>query len=261
MPAQRAGERDGGCFFPANGGGHVIDIPTLDSHSAAVFKRFLPHKQDADESSEPASAGESPGYDEAPVEEQKPAPAEEAVESTPPAGQSEKAVKAPTSTTPAPSNMPESVSKNILSSDVKITGSIEFEEELFFDGQLEGEIHSEGSLTVGENAQIRGDIFTKAVTVLGKVTGNITVQERCELKSRAQLIGDLQAARLTIEEGAIFEGRSEVNPTKNFAAGRSSKSSGGGGTPSGGGSSASSGSNPGGGNKPGGNPQLSGAKS
>ncbi len=113
--------------------------------------------------------------------------------------------------------MSDPVSKNILSSDVKIEGSIEFEEELYFDGQLKGEIHSEGSLTVGENAQVNGDVFTKSVTVLGRVTGNITVQERCELKSRAQLIGDLQAARLTIEEGAIFEGKSEVNPTKNFA--------------------------------------------
>jgi len=118
----------------------------------------------------------------------------------------------------APITMPEPVSKNILSSDVKIVGSIEFENELFIDGKLEGEIRSEGSLTVGENAQISGNIYTKSVTVLGKVSGNITVQERCELKSRAQLMGDLKAARLTIEEGAIFEGKSEVNPNKTFSA-------------------------------------------
>jgi cytoskeletal protein CcmA (bactofilin family) len=104
--------------------------------------------------------------------------------------------------------------KNILSSDVEIKGSIKFQNELIVDGKIEGEIISTGILTVGENAEIRGEIKTKSVTVLGKVHGNITVDERCELKTRAQLIGDLKAARLMIEEGATFVGKSEVTPNK-----------------------------------------------
>src|SRR5471032_2401727 len=104
--------------------------------------------------------------------------------------------------------------KNILSSDVEIKGSIKFQNELIIDGKIEGEIISSGVLTVGENAEVRGEIKTKSVTVLGKVHGNITVEERCELKTRAQLIGDLKAARLMIEEGATFVGKSEVTPTK-----------------------------------------------
>lgn len=104
--------------------------------------------------------------------------------------------------------------KNILSSDVEIKGSIKFQNELIIDGKIEGEIISTGILTVGENAEVRGEIKTKSVTVLGKVHGNITVDERCELKTRAQLIGDLKAARLMIEEGATFVGKSEVTPNK-----------------------------------------------
>ena len=65
-------------------------------------------------------------------------------------------------------------------------------------------------LTIGENADIRGEIKTKSITVYGKVQGNITVGERCELKSRCTLQGDLKAARLVIEEGATFIGKSEV---------------------------------------------------
>ncbi len=102
--------------------------------------------------------------------------------------------------------------KNILSSDVEIKGSVKFQNDLIIDGKLEGEISSPGVLTVGENAEIRGEIKTKSATVLGKVHGNITVDERCELKTRAQLIGDLKAARLQIEEGATFVGKSEVTP-------------------------------------------------
>jgi cytoskeletal protein CcmA (bactofilin family) len=46
------------------------------------------------------------------------------------------------------------------------------------------------------------------------VHGNITVGERCELKSRCTLQGDLKAARLVIEEGATFIGKSEVTSGK-----------------------------------------------
>jgi cytoskeletal protein CcmA (bactofilin family) len=104
--------------------------------------------------------------------------------------------------------------KNILSADVEIKGSIKFQSELIIDGKVEGEITSPGVLTLGENAEVRGEIKTKSATVLGKVHGNITVDERCELKGRAQLIGDLKAARLQIEDGATFVGKSEVTPNK-----------------------------------------------
>jgi cytoskeletal protein CcmA (bactofilin family) len=106
--------------------------------------------------------------------------------------------------------MAEHGGKDILSSDVEIKGSIKFQKELLIDGKVEGEINSEGVLTIGENANIRGEIKAKAVTVYGKVQGNITVAERCELKSKSTLQGDLKAARLTIEDGATFIGKSEV---------------------------------------------------
>ena len=107
-------------------------------------------------------------------------------------------------------HMAEHGDKDILSSDVEIKGSIKFQKELLIDGKVEGEINSDGVLTIGENADIRGEIKTKSITVYGKVQGNITVAERCELKSKCTLQGDLKAARLVIEEGATFIGKSEV---------------------------------------------------
>src|SRR6266852_4550580 len=114
------------------------------------------------------------------------------------------------STTDYQKHMAEHSGKDILSSDVEIKGSIKFQKELLIDGKVEGEINSDGVLTIGENADIRGEIKTKSITVYGKVHGNITVAERCELKSKCTLQGDLKAARLVIEEGATFIGKSEV---------------------------------------------------
>jgi cytoskeletal protein CcmA (bactofilin family) len=124
----------------------------------------------------------------------------------------------PTSTTDHQKHMADHSGKDVLSSDVEIKGSIKFQKELLIDGKVEGEIHSDGVLTIGENADIRGEIKTKSITVYGKVHGNITVGERCELKSRCTLQGDLKAARLVIEEGATFIGKSEVTSGKSVAA-------------------------------------------
>src|SRR6266550_5807824 len=103
--------------------------------------------------------------------------------------------------------------KCTLSSDVEIEGSITFQKELLIDGKVLGQINSDGMLTIGENAHIRGEIKTKYVTVHGNVNGEITA-ERCELKSKCTVRGDLKAARLIIEEGATFIGRS-LNPLAN----------------------------------------------
>lgn len=104
--------------------------------------------------------------------------------------------------------------KNVLANDVEIIGTLKFENDLIFDGKLDGEIVSAGALTLGKNAQVKGEVRTKDVTVHGTVNGNIIVTERCELKASSQLNGDLKAMRIVIEEGAIFIGKSEVTPSK-----------------------------------------------
>lgn len=100
--------------------------------------------------------------------------------------------------------------KNILSSDVHIKGKLRFSDNLIIDGRIEGEVNSEGDLTVGENARIVGNLNTCSVVVYGKVEGNITVTDRCELKQNAALHGDVIAGKLAIEEGATFMGTSTV---------------------------------------------------
>ena len=105
--------------------------------------------------------------------------------------------------------------RNVLSSDVDIKGIVKFQHDLIVDGKIEGEIHSTGNLTVGENARIKAEIKTGTVVVYGKVYGNMTVCERVELKSSAEVIGDIKAQTLVIEGGAIFVGKSTVGtPTQ-----------------------------------------------
>ncbi|MCB1229592.1 MAG: polymer-forming cytoskeletal protein [Verrucomicrobiae bacterium] len=131
-----------------------------------------------------------------------------------------------------------SSSKNVLSSDVEIKGTLKFANDLIIDGRIEGEIMSEGDLTVGENANLHADIKTRSVTVFGKVHGNITVTDRCELKQNAELHGDVTAGKLAIEEGATFMGSSTVGAAAKAQPNRPPQGGGGGGgSPQGGGGS------------------------
>jgi cytoskeletal protein CcmA (bactofilin family) len=105
-------------------------------------------------------------------------------------------------------------SKNVLSSDVEINGTLKFAGELTFEGKIEGDITSDGSLQLGDSTVINGNVNVNSVVVRGKVNGNITAKDKIEIKAKSELFGDIKASKLVIEEGVTFVGRTEVNPNK-----------------------------------------------
>jgi cytoskeletal protein CcmA (bactofilin family) len=52
------------------------------------------------------------------------------------------------------------------------------------------------------------------VIVYGKVVGNVHARERVDVKTDGSIIGDISTARISIEDGAHFKGRIEIDPTK-----------------------------------------------
>jgi cytoskeletal protein CcmA (bactofilin family) len=110
-----------------------------------------------------------------------------------------------------PTNTP---AKNVLTSDVEIKGNLKFTGEMAFEGKLDGEIHTDGVLTLGDSAVITGNINAQSVVVRGKVNGNINAKEKIEIKAKAELFGDIRATKLVVEEGVTFVGKTEVNPNK-----------------------------------------------
>ncbi len=113
-------------------------------------------------------------------------------------------------------NMPSSSNSNVLNSDVTVIGTLRFTEDLLVDGIVEGEIVSDGVLTVGANAKISGTdknqpaICTKSAIIHGKVFGNVVVTDRIELSSSAELQGDVTANSIAIQEGAKIVGHVQV---------------------------------------------------
>ena len=112
------------------------------------------------------------------------------------------------------STVPNPNSKNVLNSDVEVKGTLKFSGELTFDGKVDGDINSDGTLTLGDNAVVKGTIDVGSVVVRGKITGNIVAKDKIELKAKTELFGDVRASKLVIEEGVTFVGKTEVNPNK-----------------------------------------------
>lgn len=115
----------------------------------------------------------------------------------------------PAAAAAAPRSSP-AATRNVLSTDVEIKGTVKFTNDLVVDGKIEGEINSDGNLTVGENARLKAEIKTATVVVYGKVHGNITATDRVELKASGEVVGDIKTKTLSIEAGAIFVGKSTV---------------------------------------------------
>ena len=72
--------------------------------------------------------------------------------------------------------------------------------------KVEGEIVSEGLLIVEDTALINADVQAEEVIVQGVVRGTLRAKKKVELASTARCDGDITAAALVINEGAVFNG-------------------------------------------------------
>lgn len=99
---------------------------------------------------------------------------------------------------------------NVLASGIEIIGSIRFQNDMHIDGKIDGEILSEsGKVTIGEMADIKGNINAGEVHVYGHVDGNIK-SNRCHLNDHAVITGDITTGVLSMNEGARLSGRAEI---------------------------------------------------
>jgi cytoskeletal protein CcmA (bactofilin family) len=90
---------------------------------------------------------------------------------------------------------------------------------LEIDGTVEGPISLNGhELIVGSTAQLNSEIHAGEVVVNGKVVGNVHARGRVEITKDGSITGDIACARVSIEDGAHFKGRIEIDPTRSKAA-------------------------------------------
>jgi cytoskeletal protein CcmA (bactofilin family) len=95
---------------------------------------------------------------------------------------------------------------SLISSDLKIEGSIVGGSEVQIDGAITGDVRVERVL-IGEGGHVDGGVFAEAVEVRGRISGSITAKQ-VRLYGAAHVEGDITHEQLSIETGAFFQGRS-----------------------------------------------------
>jgi len=99
---------------------------------------------------------------------------------------------------------------NFFGGGTVIEGTIRANNSVRVDGRIKGKLICKNTLTVGVNGEIEGDVEAKNAIIGGKIKGKIKVAEKLVLEAKSILIGDLKASKLLIDEGAVFEGTSDM---------------------------------------------------
>jgi cytoskeletal protein CcmA (bactofilin family) len=112
----------------------------------------------------------------------------------------------------------------VIGKSVQIRGEVKGSEDLMVDGHVEGTITLlESRLTIGPNAHVSANVSARDVILLGHLNGNISATGRVELRDGCNLVGDISAARLSIEESAAFRGKVEPLNSDKAAGGSPAK--------------------------------------
>ena len=118
---------------------------------------------------------------------------------------------------PSSSRVASNSSRNVarLGASIQIKGQVTGNEDLQIDGIVDGPISLKAhELTVGSDAKLTSEIHAGDVIAYGKITGNVHARGRVDIRKDGSITGDISSARISIEDGAYFKGRIEIDPTK-----------------------------------------------
>ena len=98
-----------------------------------------------------------------------------------------------------------------ISQGIRIKGEVTGSEDLYVDGLVDGKLNlANGSLTIGPNGTVKADVVAREVIVRGRIDGKVTGRDKVQLWGTAQVFGEVQTDRLSIEEGAMLRGKVEA---------------------------------------------------
>lgn len=97
---------------------------------------------------------------------------------------------------------------------VVVEGNVTGSEPVLIEGTVKGTIRLTGDLRVGTKARIEAKVHAKNVTVEGKLTGDVTADDRVELVAGCTVDGNIKAPKIIVAEGARFRGSVDMGSAK-----------------------------------------------
>lgn len=100
--------------------------------------------------------------------------------------------------------------KAYLGEDTVFSGTLTFNGAVRIDGKMDGQINTDDTLIVGENGVLEADINAGTVICRGKIKGTINASKRIEIHTNSEVVGNIAAPALLVENGAIFDGTCDM---------------------------------------------------
>ena len=73
------------------------------------------------------------------------------------------------------------VAETVLSNQIKLEGRLQSTSNIRFDGEMNGDLTTEGDLSVGEHGRVKGNVSGRNVVVGGMIRGNVNTTGRLEI--------------------------------------------------------------------------------
>lgn len=99
----------------------------------------------------------------------------------------------------------------LLDKGCSFEGKLTFDGTVQINGNFQGEVYSDGTLIVGNDAHIEGGVFVDTLIIYGSVQGTIDAKSRIELHVPATVISDIKTKTLSVEEGVVFQGKCQMD--------------------------------------------------
>jgi len=96
------------------------------------------------------------------------------------------------------------VAETVLSNQIKLEGRLQSTSNIRFDGEMNGDLTTEGDLSVGEHGRVKGNVSGRNVVVGGTIQGNVNTTGRLEILATGKVFGDIVVGSLIIDEGGIL---------------------------------------------------------
>jgi cytoskeletal protein CcmA (bactofilin family) len=99
----------------------------------------------------------------------------------------------------------------VIGSNMLIIGKVQSSEDLYVDGEVRGTLEAENCrLTIGPNGKANAGAKAREVDIMGRIDGDVITQEKISIRKGGQLVGDIRAAGIVIEDGAYFKGSIDI---------------------------------------------------
>lgn len=108
----------------------------------------------------------------------------------------------------------ERVIGTIIGKETEFRGNLNSRESIRIEGRHEGRISTQGDLFVVESGILEAEVEARNISIAGELKGNAKAQNKLELSARGKVYGDVRAANLSLSEGAVLKGRSEIGEIK-----------------------------------------------